>query len=399
MTESIKDKVAVIGMGCTKFAEHWDKSAEDLMVDAFLECIADANIETSKIDSAWLGTGMPELHAGKTGICLATALRLDNVPVTRVENLCASAAEAFRTAVYAVASNASDIALCIGVEKLKDVGYGGLPTWGSNLGSLDWLYRPRVTAVGTFAQLAIGYSAKWKIPISELKRAMVEVSVKSHQNAARNEKAHLRNPIDREKALCAPYVAYPLSLYDCCGVSDGAAAALVTTVKRAKEIGIAKPVTVKALQTSSSNGEEYGYDQWDYDCMPPAAAAAKRAYAEADIIDPIKELSIAQLHDSFSITEIVNYEDLGFSAKGQGWKDALEGKYNRDGALPCQTDGGLKCFGHPIGASGLRMLYEIYLQLMGRASHCQIPSSKLGLALNLGGYPYRSVAAVTILGR
>ncbi len=394
----IKDKVAVIGMGCTKFGERWEMSAEDLIVEAFFECLADANVETDDIDAAWLGTGMPEVHLGKTAIPLATALRLDTIPVTRIESLCTSGAEAFRAATLSVASGHADIALALGVEKLKDVGYGGLPTWGSNLGSTDWLYRPRVTAVGAFAQLAVGYAAKWKVPLPDLKRAMLEVSVKSHENAADNEKAHLRNPIDRDRAAKAPYVAYPLSLHDCCGVSDGAACALVTSVDRAKDLGKGRIVTVKAVQAATSNGAEYGFCDWDYDSMPTARAAAERAYVEAGIVDPLRELDLAELHDSFSITEIVNYEDLGFSTRGNGWRDALDGVFRRDGALPCQTDGGLKCFGHPIGASGLRMLYELYLQLKGRAGKRQLPSPRLGLALNLGGYPYRSIGQVTIFG-
>jgi acetyl-CoA C-acetyltransferase len=397
--KSIKDKVAIIGMGCTRFGERWEMSAEDLIVEAFLECLADAKIETGDIDAAFFGTGMPEVHLGKTAIPLAVALRLDMVPVTRVESLCTSGAESFRAACLAVASGHADMALALGAEKLKDIGYGGLPTWGSNLGSLDWLYRPRVTAVGAFAQLAVGYAAKWNVSLSDLKRAMLEVSVKSHDNAQHNEKAHLRKPIDRARAADAPYVAYPLALHDCCGVSDGAACALVTTLERAKELGIDRPITVKAVQAATSNGEEYGFTDWDYDSMPTAAAAAERAYAEASITDAFREIDLAELHDSFSITEIVNYEDLGFSKRGNGWKDVLDGVFHKDGALPCQTDGGLKCFGHPIGASGLRMIYELYLQLKGLAGKRQLLSPRLGLALNLGGYPYRSIAQVTILGR
>ena len=205
--------------------------------------------------------------------------------------------------------------------------------------------------------------------------------------------------LDIDKALRAPHVAYPLSLYDCCGVSDGAAGAIVTTVERAHAMGISNPVVVKAVETATSGGEELSFDEWDYNTMPTAAAASRRAYREAGITDPVRELDLAELHDSFSITEIVNYEDLGFSKPGEGWQDALSGKFHRDGALPCQTDGGLKCFGHPIGASGLRMLYEIYIQLRGRAGRRQLPKADTGLALNLGGYPYRSIAVVTILGK
>lgn len=399
MAAGIKDRVAVVGMGCTPFGEHFKQSAEDLMVDAFKACLRDAGLAPDDLDAAWLGTAMEDIHVGKTAIPMATALRLPHLPVTRVENLCVTGTEAFRGAVLGVASGAYDTCLALGVEKLKDVGYGGLPAWGSNLGALNWLYLPNATAVGAFAQLAVGYGAKHSISTDDLKRAMAEVSVKSHDNGALNPKAHLRKPITAERALSAPMVADPLGLYDCCGVSDGAAAAIVTTVERAKAMGIDHPVTVKALQIVTSNGEEMGFDDWDYDCVPTTQRCARRAYEEAGMTDPSNALDLVELHDCFSITELVTYEDLGLSKPGKAWRDVLDGRYHRNGPLPAQVDGGLKCFGHPIGASGIRMLYEIYLQLLGRAGDRQLESPRLGLAHNLGGYPYRSIAAVTILGR
>ena len=399
MSAGIKDKVAVVGMGCTRFGEHWEISAETLMVEAYLEALGDAGIAPENIDGAWLSTTMPEVHVGKTALPLASALRLPHLPVTRVENLCASGTEAFRAAVYAVASGACETALVLGMEKLKDVGYGGLPTWGSNLGSLAWLYMPRATAVGSFACLATGYQAKWGLPLTDLKTAMAEISVKNHRNGALNPKAHLRRPIDREKALKAPMISFPLSLYDCCGVSDGAAAAIITTVEKAKTMGVARPVTIRAIEVVASNGEEIAFDDWDGDRIPTTEMCARRAYAAAGISDPQKEIDIAELHDCFSITELVTYEDLGFSKRGEGWKDVLDGKFHHDGLIPCQMDGGLKCFGHPIGASGIRMIYEVYLQLLERAGERQLDHPRIGLTHNLGGYPHRSVAAIAILGR
>ncbi len=399
VARGIRDRVAVVGMGCTRFGERFEASAEDLMVEAYTECLTDAVLTADDIEAAWLGTTMEDVHVGKTGIPLAAALRLPHIPVTRVENLCVTGTEAFRGAVHAVAAGAHDVCLALGVEKLKDVGYGGLPAWGSNLGALNWLHLPNATAVGAFAQLAVGYQAKHGMSLDDLKRAMAWVSVKSHDNGALNPKAHLRRPISVEKALASPMVAYPLNIYDCCGVSDGAAAAIVTTVERAREMGIRRPVTVRALQVVTSNGEEMGFDGWDYDRILTTERCAERAYEEAGVTNPGRELDLVALHDCFSITELVSYEDLGLSARGRAWRDLLDGKYDRDGALPAQVDGGLKCFGHPIAASGLRMLYELYLQLLGRAGDRQLDGPRLGLAHNLGGYPYRSVAAVTLLGR
>lgn len=398
MATGIRDKVAIIGMGCTKFGERWDVGAEDLIVEAFEECIQDAGINPSEIQAAWFATCFDEIHVGKSALPLAMILHLPYIPVTRVENFCASGTEAFRGAVYGVASGAYDICLALGVEKLKDTGYGGLPAGGG--GNLSWFVRPNITAPGGFAMLASGYSAKYGIPMDEIKRAMAHISWKSHQNGAKNPKAHLRNTPTIDEILNAPMVAYPLGLYDCCGVSDGAAAAIVTTVDIAK--GLKKEheiITVKALQVALSNGEEAGFTNWDYDHIIPTTKAAQLAYKEAGIKNPREEISMMEVHDCFSITELVTYEDLGICERGKAIKDVLDGFFDLNGKIPCQPDGGLKCFGHPIAASGLRMLYEMYLQLLGRAGERQIKDPRLGLTHNLGGFPFMGIASVAIIGR
>ncbi|MGO8866535.1 MAG: acetyl-CoA acetyltransferase [Alphaproteobacteria bacterium] len=398
MATGIKDKVAILGMGCSKFGERWDKEADDLMLEAFAEAIKDAGIEKNQIQAAWLATAIEEAHVGKSGIPLAIALRLPYIPVTRVENYCASGSEAFRGAVYAVASGAVDIALALGVEKLKDTGYGGLPQ--RSRGVLNSMYWANVSAPGSFAQLASAYRAKHKKPLEELKRAMAHISVKSHDNGARNPKAHLRNKIAIETVLGAPMVASPLGLYDCCGVSDGAACAIVTTPEIARARGKEDLITVKALQLAVSNGTEVQHNSWDGSYFATTRIAAKRAYEEAGIKSPRDELSLIEVHDCFSITELVTMEDLHISPEGGAVKDVLDGFYDADGRMPCQIDGGLKCFGHPIGASGLRMLYEHYLQFQGRAGERQRKDEpRLGLTHNLGGFPHQNVSSVVIVGR
>jgi acetyl-CoA C-acetyltransferase len=400
MATGIRDKVAIIGMGCTRFGERWDVGAEELMVEAFTECTADSGIDPDEIQAAWLGTCFEEINVGKSALPLSTTLRLPFIPVTRVENFCASGTESFRGAVYAVASGAHDICLAMGVEKLKDTGYGGLPNPGSNWGSLTWLWWPNLTAPGAFAQVATAYAAKYHVPDHELKRALAHVSVKSHANGALNPKAHLRKPITLDQVMEAPIIAHPLGLFDCCGVSDGAACAIVTTVEKAKEMGKKDFVTVKALQLALSSGEEMGFNSWDGDHFMTTDRCSIRAYKEAGITNPRKEISIMEVHDCFSITELVTCEDLHISERGQAVKDVLDGFYDRDGqGVPCQVDGGLKCFGHPIGASGLRMLYEMYLQLHGRAGERQIRDPKYGLTHNLGGLPFMNVCSIAIIGR
>jgi acetyl-CoA C-acetyltransferase len=400
MATGIKDKVAIIGMGCTRFGERWDVGAEELMVEAFIECLEDARIDRKEIQAAWLSNCYDEINVGKSALPLSMILRLPFIPVTRTENYCASGTEAFRGAVYAVASGAYEICLALGVEKLKDTGFGGLPSMvGSNVGSLMWLWNPNLTAPGGFAQLATAYAAKYHIPDQELKRAMAQVSVKSHENGALNPKAHLRKRVTIEQVMAAPIIAHPLGLFDCCGVSDGSACAIVTTVEKAKDMGINNPVTVKALQLSLSNGEEMFFNEWDVDHFMTAERCSTRAYQEAGITNPREEISMMELHDCFSITELVTYEDMHISEPGEGWKDVLEGFYNRDGKIPCQVDGGLKCFGHPIGASGLRMLYEMYLQLNGRAGERQLENPRYGITHNLGGFPPMNICSIGIVGK
>jgi len=397
MASGIRDKVAILGMGCARFGERWDADAAALMVEAFEEAIADAGIDVSQIGAAWLGVGFDAVNIGPSGIPLAVALRLPNIPVTKVENFCASGTESFRGAVYAVASGACDIALAMGVEKLKDTGYGGLPVrsrgpYIDNIGVVG-------SAPGGFAQVASAYRAKFGIAPQDLKRALAHVSVKSHANGAKNPKAHLRKPITEEQALNAPMIAEPLGLFDCCGVSDGAACAIVTTPEIARALGKRDLVTVKALQLAVSNGWESQGVGWDGSYFHTTRIAAARAYVEAGIVNPASEISLMEVHDCFSITELVTMEDLGVSAEGQAVKDIMDGKFDADGAIPCQIDGGLKCFGHPIGASGIRMIYENYLQLLGRAGERQrkVPPS-VGLSHNLGGHPNQNVAAVAIVG-
>jgi len=397
MATGIKDKVAILGMGCSKFGERWDADAEDLIVEAYEECLNDAGVETSQIDAAWFSTAIEEVHVGKSGLPLSMALRLPNIPVTRVENYCASGTESFRGAVYAVASGAADIALACGVEKLKDTGYGGLPQ--RSRGAVNSMYWANASAPGSFAQLATAYSTKHGVDMAELKRAMAQISVKSHANGAKNPKAHLRKEIDIDTVLNAPMVAAPLGLFDCCGVSDGAACAIVTTPEIAKSLGKKDLVTVKALQLAVSNGTESQHNSWDGSHFITTRTAAKRAYEEAGIEKPRDQVSLIEVHDCFSVTELVTMEDLHISPEGGAINDVMNGFYDADGQIPCQIDGGLKCFGHPIGASGLRMIYEMYLQMQGRAAERQRSEQPVfGLTHNLGGFPHQNVCSVCIVG-
>ena len=397
MATGIKDKVAILGMGCSQFGERWNVGTNELLAEAFEEALADAGIERKQIEAAWYGSGLDPVNVGNSAIPAAMGLRLDLIPVSRVENMCATGTEALRSAVYAVASGAVDIALAIGAEKLKDAGYGGLPT--PYKGTFNDMWLPMGSAPAGFAQLAAGYRTKHGISKEELKRAIAHVSWKSHQNGVHSPKAHLRKAVTMDQILTAPMIAEPLGLFDCCGVSDGAAAAIVTTPEIARALGKHDLVSVKAIQLAIASGVESSMSSWDGSHVRTTRAAAKRAYAEAGITDPRKQLSLMEVHDCFSITELVTMEDLFVSEEGRAVHDVLDGFFDRGGnGVPCQVDGGLKCFGHPIGASGLRMAYEVYSQLLGRAGERQLASPSMGLTHNLGGVPYLGVAAVSVFG-
>ncbi|MBZ0324919.1 MAG: acetyl-CoA acetyltransferase [Alphaproteobacteria bacterium] len=397
MAEGIRDKVAIVGMGCTHFGERWEVGAEELMVEAFNECIADAGVARDQIDAAWFSNCMEEVGVGKSAMPVGQTLRLPQIPISRVENYCASGSEAFRGAVYGVASGACDIALAIGVEKLKDTGYGGLP--GLDIGTMPPLWWANLSAPGSFAQLASAYRQKFQIGKDELKRAMGMISARSHLNGTKNPKAHLRKAVDLETILKSPMIAEPLGLFDCCGVSDGAACAIVTTPEIAKSLGKSPLVTVKAMQLALSDGSEAGHNSWDGSYFKTTRVASRRAYEEAGITNPREEVGMVEVHDCFSVTELVTLEDLQLSPEGGVIKDIMDGFYDADGKIPSQIDGGLKCFGHPIGASGLRMIYEVYLQLLERAEDRQLNDPRIGVTHNLGGFPHQNVCSITVLGR
>lgn len=398
MPAGIKNQVAIIGMGCSNFGELWDKSGADLAVEVFQEALADAGIEKKDIDACWFSTHYEEINFGKSGIPLAKALKFSNYPVSRVENFCTSGTDAFRNACYAVASGACDIALALGAEKLKDIGYGGLPDFATSWGTQNRVIFPNATAPGQFAMMATGYFAKYGLSPEEGKRALARVSFKSHHNGALNPKAHLRREVSMEQIINAPIVAWPLGLFDCCGVSDGAACAIICRTEKAKEYR-KNPIYVKALQIAATAGEEISYTNWDSAHVETTTQAAIRAYKEAGITNPREEISMLEVHDCFSITEFCTYEDLQISPRGRAMEDVESGFYDLDGKIPCQSDGGLKCFGHPIGASGIRMLYEVYKQLQGEVdSKRQIKNPRIGLTHNVGGAPLTSIAGISIVG-
>ncbi len=363
-SHGIRDKVAIIGMGCTNFGEHWNKSTDDLLIDSSSAALASAGIALDDVDAFWLGT----MGSGLSGLTLSRPLKIQHKPVTHVENYCATGSEAFRNACYAVASGAYDVVMAIGVEKLKDSGYSGLVVSAPASDGTQ----ATVTAPASFSLLAPAYANKYGVDEAELKDVLTRIAWKNHRNGALNSRAQFKKEVSKETIAASPLIAGQLGIFDCSGVSDGSAAAIIVRVEDAHKY-TDRPIYVKALSfvagpAAGPIDPSYGYTTFD-----EVVHSANDAYKQAGITDPRAELAMAEVHDCFTPTELVLMEDLGFAERGTAWKEVLAGTYDLDGELPVNPDGGLKSFGHPIGASGLRMLFECWTQLRGEAGARQIP--------------------------
>ncbi|HMC40029.1 MAG TPA: acetyl-CoA acetyltransferase [Acidimicrobiales bacterium] len=393
-SRGIRDRVAIVGMGCTNFGEHWDQGVDDMLIRSTGDAMASAGVTRDDIDAYWLGT----MGSGTSGLTLSRVLRLEHKPVTRLENMCATGSEALRNACYAVASGAFDMAMAVGVEKLKDSGFSGLvsaPLPGD--GTL-----PEVTAPAKFSLLAPAYAKRYGVDEAELKEVLTRIAWKNHYNGARNSRAQFRKEVSKETIAKATPIAGMLGVFDCSGVSDGSAAAIVVRAEDAHRY-TDQPIYVKGLSFVAGPAKGNIDPGYDFTTFPEVVAAARDAYSQAGVEDPRAELAMAEVHDCFTPTELVLMEDLGFAERGFGWKEVLAGTYDLDGELPVNPDGGLKAFGHPIGASGLRMMFECWLQLRGEAPEERRIASlergrKLALTHNLGGQPGECVSFVSVVG-
>ena len=389
-SKGIMDRVAIVGMGCTEFGEHWDKSVDDMLIDASEAALKSAGVTIDQIDAFWLGT----MGSGVSGLTLSRPLKIDYKPVSRNENMCATGSEAFRNACYAVASGAYDMVMAIGVEKLKDSGYSGLvgsaPTSDGTASG--------TTAPASFSMLAPAYANKYDVEMPKLKEVMTRIAWKNHKNGALNPRAQFKKEVSMETIANSPLIAGNLGIFDCSGVSDGSAAAIIVRAEDAHKY-TDKPLYVKALSFVAGPARGPLDPDYDYTTFDECVAVAKDAYQQCGITNPREQLAMAEVHDCFTPTELVLMEDLGFSKRGEAWQDVLNGKFDLDGELPVNPDGGLKSFGHPIGASGLRMLFECWLQLRGEAGKRQIDNGKkLAMTHNLGGNPGNCVSFVSIVG-
>ena len=383
---SIKDKTAIIGVGCTKFGELWEKDAEDLIVEAAFEAMDDAGVTPDDIEATWVGNLYD--FTGLSGSVAAEPLKMFGKPTTRVENFCASGMDAFRNACFAVASGVYDVVLACGVEKLMDVGGSGLPV---DMG------HPALRGASAPAMFALTATRCFH-EYGWTREDLAQVAVKNHKNGALHPKAHFRRAITLDTALNAPMIAWPLGRFDSCAMSDGAAAIVITRPEIAKKSRHKHDYAIPKANALTMHAFLPMYRaSYDWLGFPATQNSAKLAYAEAGIKNPVEEIDLAEVHDCFTITELLNIQDLGFCKQGEAPKFVRDGHADVGGKIAVNASGGLKCFGHPIGATGCRMLCEITKQIQGRAEGAQVKNARLGLAHNLGGPG--SVCAVTILGR
>jgi acetyl-CoA C-acetyltransferase len=380
-------------MGCTRFGERWDASTDDLLLEVMDETYASAGVSADDVDAYWLGTAM----SGNSGMDLAAPLKLDHRPVTLVQNFCATGSEAMRQACYAIASGAYDLAVAVGVEKVKDSGYQGLS--GAAKIPTDGTQRT-LTAAAMFSMVAPAYARRYGVDEDELRMVLAKIAEKNHYNGARNERAQFRREMAADQICAMPEVAGRLSVFDCAGVADGAAAAVLCRAEDAHRY-TDKPLYVKGLGFVAGTKSGNLDPAYDYTTFPEVVRAAQDAYAQAGVTDPRSQLAMAEVHDCFTPTELVLMEDLGFVERGMAWKEVLAGTFDLHGDLPVNPDGGLKSFGHPVGASGLRMHFEHWLQLRGEAPEerrIRTADRGLGLVHNLGGYPGEMLSFVSVVG-
>ena len=386
-------KVAVIGVGQTKFGDHANLGAGELFAQAFTEAVVDADkgFEPKSIQEAYIGTlGVGGGQLGNFAAVVGEAAKITGVPITRVENACASSGFAFRSAFLAIASGICDVALAGGVEKMRDLAPDRLRYWLGVSGDTEWERLAGMTFAGVYALMAQRHIHQYGTKEEQLHM----VAVKNHKYGVDNPKAQLQRAITLDQANKSATVCHPLRLFDCCPTSDGASAALLCEADMARRF---TDTPIRVLGVGAGTDRLALFQREDFATLKATSHAAKQAYDMAHL--EAKDISLAEVHDCFTIAEIMAYEDLGFCKKGEGGTLIEQGQTYIGGRIPVNASGGLKAKGHPIGATGVGQIYEITNQLRGRVEKKtrQVPDAKFGLAHNVGGSG--ATATVHILAR
>jgi acetyl-CoA C-acetyltransferase len=381
--------VAVIGAGKTRFGAFPDRDLRSLAVEAGEKCLQNGHVKPSQVEAFYLGNFAGPSFTGQNHLApyISTALGIHEVPATRFEAACASSGSAFFHAVSGVGSGLYDLVMVVGVEKMTSQPTPRVTEILASAGDCSGEIRAGSTFPSLFAMIARRHMHDF----GTKREHLAAVAVKNHANGALNPDAHLRKVITLEQALAGKPVADPLNLYDCSLISDGAAAVIVTAADRARDFSD-KPVRVLGIAQAS---DYLALDQKaDITTFPAVKAASRKAYKMAGV-EPA-DIEFGELHDCFTIAEIIALEDLGFVPRGQGGPCSAAGYTARSGAKPMNTSGGLKAKGHPVGATGVAQICDLVQQIRCEAGDRQLARHSLGLAENLGGSGASCV--VTILG-
>jgi acetyl-CoA C-acetyltransferase len=370
--------VSIVGAGQTKFGRHDDYDLRELFALAAHEAIEDAGIAPKDVEAAFIGNLSADQFNRQTHIApmMVDAAGMKGIPATKCEAACASSATALRAAILAIESGQHDVVMAAGVEKMTDLPTPGVIEILAMAADQPFEAEPGITFPGIFALLAVAHMTKY----GTTKEQMAAVAIKNHANALHNPLAQYQKEITLDKVLSARMVAWPLGLFDCSPITDGAAAVILTRKKLAKKFTDA-PVKIKA--SAQANDTMDMCDRSDLTSLYSARTAAQRAYKQARI-GP-QDIDFAEVHDCFTIAEIIATEDLGFFTRGMGGQ-AVEEKYTTiDGEFAINPSGGLKAKGHPVGATGVAQIIELYHQLRNEAGKRQVDKPNYGLAHNVGG--------------
>lgn len=374
--------VAIIGEGQTVFGEHWEKSLRDLIYEAGVSAMADASTE-SEIDALFIGNMSAGRFSGQEhlGALAADALGLGHIPATRLEAACASGSVAFRQAYYAIKSGNINVAVVIGAEKMTELHTPGILTSLAAAGDQEWEASVGLTFAGAYALMAMRHMYEY----GTTREQLAHVSVINHKNAVNNKYAQYRKPVTPEQVMSSSVIAYPLCLFDCSPITDGAAAVILASEEVAKRTKA--PVWV--LGTGQGSDTLALHDRASITSLAATKEAVKGVFSGSG--KNISDVDVLEVHDCFSINEIMALEDLGFCSKGDGGKLVLSGAIEKDGHIPTNTTGGLKAVGHPVGATGIRQICDLIRQLRGVSCN-QVSGARTGLSLNIGGSGATAVA-------
>ncbi|MGZ4907818.1 MAG: thiolase domain-containing protein [Halobacteriota archaeon] len=372
--------VAIIGIGCTKFGEMWHKSFRDLFIEAGILALDDAGISGAQVEALYggnmsSGIFVEQEHVGAI-IADYSGLISNNIPSTRVEAACASGGLALRSGIIAVASQYHDVVISAGIEKMTDVGAEKAIDALASAADREWEAAVGATFPSLYAMMARAHMHEF----GTTRQQLAQVAVKNHSHGALNPRAQFRNKITLDMVTSSPLVADPLRLYDCSPITDGAAAVVLVPAERAREF-TDTPIYVKAATQASDTISLH--DRRSLTTIDATVVAASRAFKTAGL-QP-RDIDVAEVHDCFTIAEIMAIEDLGFFDKGAGGPATLDGETAIGGKIPINTSGGLKACGHPVGATGIKQAVEIVEQLRGEANKRQVEGAEIGLTHNVGG--------------